>query len=326
MPDLDGLSLAREIRRSRAGATLPLVLLTSLGRRKEDLEAGIEFAAYLTKPIKGSQLYDALLGVLGGTAVGAPAVPAEPAATTGHDERRPLRILLAEDNETNQRLALLLLQKLGYAADVAGNGLEALGALRREPYDVVFMDVEMPELDGLEASRRIHREWPAGQRPRIIAMTANAMEGDRETCFAAGMDDYLSKPIRPNELAAALARCTPRAEADAVDAAALEQLEAATGDPAFVAELVDTFLREAPSLVGTIRRSDVDGVQRAAHTLKSNARTFGATALAELCQSLENAAKAQALDEAVDLPVRIEAEYARVADALVVRYSEARDG
>src|SRR5919201_3030968 len=326
MPDLDGLSLAREIRRSPVGASLPLVLLTSLGRRKEDLEGGIGFAAYLTKPIKGSQLHDALLGVFGGAGAGAPAVPAEPMAAAGQEERRPLRILLVEDNEVNQRLALLLLEKLGYTADVAGNGLEALAALRRERYDVVFMDVEMPELDGLQASRRIQREWPPAERPRIVAMTANAMEGDRETCFAAGMDDYLSKPIRPDDLAGALARCTPRAAAEAVDASVLDRLEAATGDPAFVAELVETFLREGPALLRTIRRSDVDDVRRAAHTLKSNARTFGATALAELCQELESAANTPGFDAAADLPVRIEAEYARVAAALGARSSEAQRG
>jgi CheY-like chemotaxis protein len=226
----------------------------------------------------------------------------------------------------NQRLALLLLEKLGYAADVAGNGLEALAALRREHYDVVFMDVEMPELDGLEASRRIQREWPPAERPRVVAMTANAMEGDRDTCFAAGMDDYLSKPIRPDELAGALARCTPCAAAEAVDGPVLDQLEAMTGDPAFVAELVETFLREGPALLKMIRRSDIDDVRRAAHTLKSNAATFGATALAELCQALEGAANEPGYDAAADLPVRIEAEYARVAAALRARWTEAQRG
>jgi CheY-like chemotaxis protein len=184
----------------------------------------------------------------------------------------------------------------------------------------------MPELDGLEASRRIQREWPPAERPRIVAMTANAMEGDRDTCFAAGMDDYLSKPIRPNELAGALAHCTPCAAAEAVDGPVLDQLEAVTGDPAFMAELVETFLREAPALLKMIRRSDVDDVRRAAHTLKSNAATFGATALAELCQALEGAANEPGYDAATDLPVRIEAEYARVAAALRARWTEAQHG
>jgi HPt (histidine-containing phosphotransfer) domain-containing protein len=157
-------------------------------------------------------------------------------------------------------------------------------------------------------------------------MTANAMEGDRETCLAAGMDDYLSKPIRPDALAAALGRCTSRAAPEILDGSALERLESATGDPAFVAELVETFLRDAPALLTTLHRADADQVRRAAHTLKSNARTFGATALAELCQALESAAHQGALDAAARLPARIEDEYARVAGALESRRGEARRG
>jgi CheY-like chemotaxis protein len=208
MPELDGIALAREIRRLDGGRKLPLVLLTSLGRRKEDLEAGLGFAGYLTKPIKGSQLHDALLLAVGRADVGPAAIP----AAARPQEPRPLRVLLAEDNEVNQRLALLLLAKLGYAADVAGNGLEALAALRRERYDVVLMDVEMPTMDGLEASRRIHGEWPPGERPRIVAMTANAMQGDREECLAAGMDDYVTKPIRVDALVTALTQVPSRQE------------------------------------------------------------------------------------------------------------------
>ena len=121
-------------------------------------------------------------------------------------ERLPLRLLLAEDNVVNQKVALLTLQRLGYRADVAGNGLEVLDALARQPYDVVLMDVQMPELDGLDATRRSVARWPADSRPRIIAMTANAMQGDRELCLEAGMDDYVSKPIRVDELAGALER------------------------------------------------------------------------------------------------------------------------
>ena len=126
-----------------------------------------------------------------------------------------LRILLAEDNAVNQKVALRLLDQLGYRADVASNGLEALEALERQPYDVVLMDVQMPELDGLDASRRICERWPAEARPRIIAMTANAMPEDREACFAAGMDDYVAKPIRPTELAEALPHASDRSRTSA---------------------------------------------------------------------------------------------------------------
>jgi CheY-like chemotaxis protein len=125
-------------------------------------------------------------------------------------ERHPLRILLAEDNVVNQKLALRLLQQMGYRADVAGNGIEAIECVARQPYDVVLMDVQMPEMDGLEASRRIVARWPdAAQRPRIIAMTANAMQGDREECLAAGMDDYVTKPIRVDALVQALMQVGP---------------------------------------------------------------------------------------------------------------------
>jgi CheY-like chemotaxis protein len=123
--------------------------------------------------------------------------------------RLPLRILLAEDNAVNQKLALRLLSQMGYRADVAGNGQEVVDALERQRYDVVLMDVQMPEMDGLEATRRIHKRWPDSKRPRIIAMTANAMQGDREAFLQAGMDDYVSKPIRIEELVSALSRIQP---------------------------------------------------------------------------------------------------------------------
>ena len=119
-------------------------------------------------------------------------------------ERHPLRILLAEDNVVNQKLALRLLQQMGYRADLASNGVEAIESVERQTYDVVLMDVQMPEMDGLEASRHITAALPAGRRPRIVAMTANAMQGDREMCLAAGMDDYIAKPIRVDQLVEAL--------------------------------------------------------------------------------------------------------------------------
>jgi CheY-like chemotaxis protein len=128
----------------------------------------------------------------------------------GMAQRHPLRILLAEDNVVNQKLALRLLQQMGYRADVASNGIEAIECIERQAYDVVLMDVQMPEMDGLEASRRITARWSAGARPRIVAMTANAMQGDREMCLDAGMDDYLTKPIRVERLVEALHGATAR--------------------------------------------------------------------------------------------------------------------
>ena len=201
---------------------LPLLLFTSLGRREARAEeAG--FTAYLNKPIKPSQLFDALVSVLADR----PVHVGERGAARGELDpdmarRHPLRILLAEDNVVNQKVALRILGQMGYRADVAGNGLEAIDAVARQTYDVVLMDVQMPELDGFEASRELNRRWPGERRPRIVAMTANAMQGDRELCTAAGMDDYVAKPIRVEELVAALERSSRRPEVDGRTAAAAD--------------------------------------------------------------------------------------------------------
>jgi PAS domain S-box-containing protein len=201
LPEMDGVSLAREIRR-RGGPKLPLLLMTSIGRRGEVSAEGGLFAAYLAKPLKTSQLHDALAEALSdrGAASAAGSVSGEGASGSS------LRILLAEDNSVNQMVALRMLDRLGYGAEVAATGLEVLEALERQTYDVVLMDVQMPELDGLEATRRIHERWPDDARPRIIAMTANALPEEREACFTAGMDDYVAKPIRVDELAGAIDR------------------------------------------------------------------------------------------------------------------------
>ena len=202
MPDMDGLELARRIR--ALGQQLPLVLFSSLGRR-ESGDGSDLFAAFLAKPLHQSALFDTLVALLAGGAPRAAAPkPAKPTLDAGMAARHPLRILLAEDNVVNQKLALRLLQQMGYRADVASNGIEAIECIERQPYDVVLMDVQMPEMDGLEASRRIVARWPNGERPRIVAMTANAMQGDREECLAAGMDDYVTKPIRVDALVQAL--------------------------------------------------------------------------------------------------------------------------
>ena len=208
MPGMDGLELAREIRKHLPA--LPLVLFSSLGRREASDSEGL-FNAYLSKPIHQSQLFDALVSLFAQTPVARAAEPGKPRIDPGMAARHPLRILLAEDNVVNQKLALRLLTQMGYRADVASNGLEAVESVQRQAYDVVLMDVQMPELDGLDATRRICALAPAGERPRIVAMTANAMQGDREMCLAAGMDDYLTKPIRVEQLVEALTQVAPRA-------------------------------------------------------------------------------------------------------------------
>ncbi len=209
MPEMDGLHLAREV--AKHDPALPLVLFSSLGRREAENVEDV-FRAYLAKPLRQSQLFDTLVSLLAREVVHkAPvAAPAKPQMDPGMAARHPLRILLAEDNAVNQKLALRLLSRMGYRADVASNGLEAVKSVERQTYDVVLMDVQMPELDGLGATRRICARHPSGQRPRIVAMTANAMQGDREMCIAAGMDDYVTKPIRVEALIDALNSVTAR--------------------------------------------------------------------------------------------------------------------
>ena len=207
MPGMDGATLAARIR--EAGHKLPLVLFSSLGRKEASDSI---FAATLAKPLRQSQLFDTLVSLLA-TEVDAaprPAAPAKPRIDAEMAKRHPLRILLAEDNVVNQKLAMRLLLQMGYRADLASNGIEAIECVQRQPYDVVLMDVQMPEMDGLEASRRITAKWKPNERPRIIAMTANAMQGDREECLAAGMDDYVTKPIRVDALVDALLGAAPR--------------------------------------------------------------------------------------------------------------------
>ena len=325
MPEMDGLTLARAIRAHRPPAALPLLLFTSLGRREAHVES-VAFAAHLMKPIKPSALFDALVGALAAqpTRVDRRA-PARLELDPTMAQRHPLRILLAEDNVVNQKLALRLLEQMGYRADVAANGLEAVAALERQPYDVVLMDVQMPEMDGLEATREIVRRWPGDRRPRIVAMTANAMQGDRELCLAAGMNDYVSKPIRVEELMAALERSTSQAPesgravaTELLDSGALEQLRTTMGSG--FDELLSTFLEDSQELMTTLHRAlgrrDVDAFRRAAHSLKSNASSFGATTLSSLARDLETLARSGTLEGAEPRVERLGVECERVTQAL----------
>ena len=202
MPEMDGFTLA-----SRIGEILlhpfPLIILTSINRDKTRT-GDAKISAFLNKPIKPSSLYNWLMDVLIGNAV----VKVEPKKVQSIDsdmgKRHPLRILLAEDNLINQKAAIGILKRLGYHADIAANGLEAIEALERQAYDVVLMDIQMPEMDGDEATKCIRERWSQEHQPYIIAMTANALEGDREKYIAKDMDDYVSKPVRLEELIRAL--------------------------------------------------------------------------------------------------------------------------
>jgi signal transduction histidine kinase/DNA-binding response OmpR family regulator len=208
MPEMDGVTLARHLR--TIDGDMPMILFTSLGQRELHVEAEGLFKAYLAKPLHQSQLFDSLMTLLAKDATPRAPAPVKPQVDAGMAARHPLRILLAEDNVVNQKLAMRLLQQMGYRADLASNGIEVIESMERQPYDVVLMDVQMPEMDGLEAARRINARWGPHERPRIVAMTANAMQGDRDECLGAGMDDYVTKPIRIDRLVEALSNANPR--------------------------------------------------------------------------------------------------------------------
>jgi CheY-like chemotaxis protein len=207
MPDMDGIAVARAIKADPRIANTRVVILTSLAYHPDEAHfRRIGIAGYLTKPVKQSKLLDCLACVLSDEP--RREVAARQTAESA-PEKKSLRILLAEDNAVNQKVALRLLEKLGYSADAVADGDEAVRAVQQTPYDLILMDCQMPTLDGYEATQRI-REWertlPNGRRHVIIALTANSMSGDREKCLRAGMDDYASKPIRREELAAVLER------------------------------------------------------------------------------------------------------------------------
>ncbi len=204
MPGMDGATLAAALRAEFPALPLPLLLLSSTSRR-DRVPNPSHFAAFLTKPAKPAQILEALHRIIDGGKIPAALAPTRRAAPA--PPTRPERILLAEDNSVNQKVALHMLTQMGFRADVAANGLEVLAAVQRQSYDIILMDVQMPEMDGLEATHRLQELIPdASRRPWIISLTANAMEGDRELCLASGMDDYLSKPLKPDALAAGIAR------------------------------------------------------------------------------------------------------------------------
>lgn len=356
MPDMDGITLAAEIRHLRDRKQLPLLALSSIGRKELDTSGGY-FEAFLTKPIKQSQLYDVLVSVLNGT--GAP--PERPLDAPRFDpefaRRYPMRILVAEDSAVNQKLIVTLLARMGYRADVAADGKEALHALRRQPYDVVLMDVQMPEMDGLEATRRIRSQWTDEARPRIVALTANAMSEDRAACLEAGMDDYVAKPVQIPELEDALRRSAEwvralrparggadgngggdaaepirvpeKAAAQAPEAsppvldpgtlASLWEMQAAA-ETDLLSELLQLFRSDAEpllqSLAQAVAEDDPEGQRRAAHGLKGAAANLGARQLAALCQELEQRGRAGTTEGARELLATVETEYPRVVQAL----------
>ncbi|HEY9695505.1 MAG TPA: response regulator [Oculatellaceae cyanobacterium] len=353
MPEMDGLTLGAKIRKLPGYKKLPLVMLTSINRSETQNYKQVDFAAFLTKPVKQSHLYNVLIHILGEQPIQVNSSRSvAPKINPYLAEELPLRILLAEDNVVNQKVALHILKRMGYEADIANNGLEALAALRRQSYDVVLMDMQMPEMDGLTATRQICQEWSSEERPRIIAMTANAMQGDRELCLNAGMDDYVSKPIRVEVLIEALSKCQPKvktnslvlnydkkyevnnlelktpiptqalASSSAIDSKILQSFRQMVGEDgeAFLAEMIDCYLEDAPQLLKEINQAIMEtnalNLRRAAHTLKSSSATLGAKNLANLCQEIEAIAK-NGHTECELVHSRLKCEYEKVKEALL---------
>ncbi len=349
LPDGDGLSLARSIHQNEKLSSTRAVLLTSLNHSEEPvglLEAGVD--AQLTKPIKVMPLFTCLRRVVIGETVPEPTASFSPEPVPSHSG---VRILVAEDSPVNQKVILYQLQKLGYAAEIVTDGEAALIALNRARFEIVLLDCQMPVLDGYEAARRI-RKSSYGYRPYLIALTAHSLAGDRERCLAAGMDDYLSKPIRVEDLEQAFRRCqeqqaassAPAAPAhpgpngngaaaagngtnpagvdDAIDAetiAGLREMEQASGQ-GMLAGVIGVFFESAPPMLADARqaleKADASGLSRAAHSLKGSCSNFGAHHLRALCERLETAASQGELSTAPGLLDEAAVEYERVRCAL----------
>jgi len=317
MPEMDGLALALEIRKHRDPQALPLVMLTSVAnqRGKDDKLACAAFAAYLNKPIKPSALLDVMLHAMRIAPISAaPQLPVSAPAKLA--ETLPLSILVAEDNTVNQKVVQQLLAHLGYRADVVASGVEVLDALERQSYDVILMDVQMPEMDGLEATRRLKARF--GQAaPRVIAMTASAMLGDREKCLAAGMDAYVSKPVELDQVRAVLIAVSegkgtqpPAAGAEddddipLIDRRRIAQLLELQDEqqPALVADIVELFLADSPrhleTLAAAIRSGDVAQLESVAHRYLSGIENLGMRRMRAHCMELERLGRAGTVDGA----------------------------
>ncbi len=309
MPGMDGLELAKAIRRVPQFECPLIMMLSSVGRGGDSLrsaEAGVNVA--LTKPVRQSVLKETILKALAGANVDAPPLAETRAAyKASNGAPRPLRILLAEDNVVNQRLAVATLQKHGHEIVTVTTGRQAVDAVAQRPFDVVLMDVQMPDMDGLEATGIIRAaEIGSNRHVPIIGLTAHAMKGDRDTCLAAGMDSYLSKPVRGGDLMAKIDELTgpgaeppppspppPPPRPPAFDAA--EALERVDGDRELLAELVQIFREETPRMLTELRTfvasGDAKGVQHTAHTLRGSVSSFGARAAADAALALETMAR-----------------------------------
>jgi signal transduction histidine kinase/CheY-like chemotaxis protein len=327
MPEMDGFHLAAWLRDIPELRRRPIILLSSAAEMAMEEDRGL-FDRIMTKPIKGAVLHAAILESLG----------CEPSANEGAREELDLshllsktKVLLAEDNVVNQKVALLLLERIGLRADLAANGKEALEAVRRQDYDIVFMDVQMPEMDGEEATRVIRAEYPTSGRPYIIALTANALPGDREKLMEIGMDDYLAKPIKIQELVSVLrtyasgshpgarVRVEPRdPDAFGLEMSAVHRLADSLGPESsgVLQELLQEYVRDAQILLTSLRealnKEDADGVRKAAHTLKSTSNQVGAIHLGSIMREIETRAAAGDISRARGMTDEAERELAQV--------------
>jgi PAS domain S-box-containing protein len=327
MPGMDGAHLARAIAAQCGKRAPPLVLLSSSGPRVGEPSAAELFAARLAKPVKHSQLFTVLIEVIHGKRPAAPP-PQSQRIDPMLANRLPMRILVVEDSAINQKLALGMLRKFGYLCDVAGNGAEGVELVRRHRYDLVFMDLQMPVMDGLEATQRIIETVPAERRPRIVAMTANALPADRQRCLDAGMDDYIAKPILPAAVQALIERwapdrsrrrTAPPPEAPLLDDTVLREL-AQLGEPDMLRGLVRDFLAETPAAVSAIKDHLQQGrgqeVASRAHKLAGTSASLGASGVAQVCYRIERHALAGELDAIRPLVDELELRFARTRPAL----------
>ncbi|MEY8876157.1 MAG: response regulator, partial [Leptothrix sp. (in: b-proteobacteria)] len=335
MPGMDGLQLAEAIHQ-RAGPHAPALLLLSSGgppRLAHDPErrrGATLFDAQLAKPVKHTHLFEALMRLLAPGSVPRRQLQSTPRLDASLAERLPMAILVAEDSLINQRLAVGILAKLGYASDVANNGVEALALLQRRRYDLVFMDLQMPMMDGLEATRQLLASRATMGRPRIIATTANALAGDRERCLAAGMDDYLSKPMLPVDVQAVIERWAPQrqrprhddVDAPLIDDSLLDELRSLDepGRPSLLDSLLTEFMAETPAALSELKRLCADptdtslaALAQRAHKLAGASASPAASGVAETCRHLEQHARA---GEHADLPALI--------DQLELRFARTR--
>jgi PAS domain S-box-containing protein len=347
MPDLDGISLASKIQDLRDIQKLPLILLTSLGDH-EDSVKGLNVAAYLDKPVKSRHLYHSLRSIFSPNRGEVHKTPDQPSFDTNMAERHPLRILLAEDNRINQKVAVQMLEKMGYQASVAVNGRKALEIMRaeaedhqRQVFDVVLMDSHMPDMDGKEATGLIRSEFPEDQQPYIIALTASALRGEREELLSIGMDDYISKPVRGVQLQQALRRCAtqksgttapptpsrrnspkevqPTKRSNILNQEILEEYWSSHNFNILV-DVIDIFKEEAPDQLEDLRLAiesgDTEKVYFISHQLKSSSLNFGRTQFSELCEKLEYMGKSNDLDSAPATFSKIEKRFLQLMEAL----------